>query len=65
MEINGERTVEAATATEVWRQFHDGLRAFIAKRIANQAEVEDILQEVFLRIHQRIDGLKDPRRILS
>jgi RNA polymerase sigma-70 factor (ECF subfamily) len=55
----------ATTVTEVWQQVHDGLRAFIAKRVANQTEAEDILQEVFLRIHQRIDGLKDPRRVLS
>ncbi len=55
----------ATTVTEVWQQVHDGLRGFIAKRVVNPAEVEDILQEVFLRIHQRIDGLKDPRRVLS
>lgn len=65
MKQNDGETVVAATATEVWRQVHDGLRAFIAKRIANQAEAEDILQDVFLRIHQRIDGLKDPQRVLS
>lgn len=65
MKKNDGETVVAATATEVWRQVHDGLRAFVAKRIANQAEVEDILQDVFLRIHQRIDGLKDPQRVLS
>lgn len=65
MEKNGEGTVMATTVTEVWQQVHDGLRAFVAKRVANQAEVEDILQDVFLRIHQRIDGLKDPRRVLS
>ncbi|MGZ8422188.1 MAG: RNA polymerase sigma factor SigZ [Nitrospira sp.] len=53
------------TVTEVWQQVHDGLRGFIAKRVADPAEVEDILQEVFLRIHQRIDGLKDPRRVIS
>jgi len=53
------------TVTEVWRQIHDGLRGFIAKRVADPAEVDDILQEVFLRIHQRINGLKDPHRVLS
>ncbi|MCE3222622.1 MAG: sigZ [Nitrospira sp.] len=55
----------ATTVTEVWQQVHDGLRWFIAKRVADPAQVEDILQEVFLRIHQRIDGLKDPRRVIS
>ena len=55
----------APTVTEIWQQVHDGLRAFIAKRVADDAEVDDILQEVFLRIHRGIDGLKDPRRVVS
>lgn len=49
----------------VWLQMRGGLRAFIAKRVANETEVEDILQEVFLRMHQKLDSLKDPRRIVS
>ena len=53
------------TVTEVWQHIHDGLRGFIAKRVANEAEVDDILQEVFLRMHQRIKTLKNPRRVVS
>jgi RNA polymerase sigma-70 factor (ECF subfamily) len=49
----------------VWLQMRGGLRAFIAKRVANETEAEDILQEVFLRMHQKLDSLKDPRRIVS
>jgi RNA polymerase sigma-70 factor, ECF subfamily len=49
----------------IWQQVHNGLRAFVAKRVANEAEVEDILQEVFLRMHRKLDSLKDPRRIVS
>ena len=49
----------------IWQQVHDGLRAFVAKRVANEAEVEDILQEVFLRLHRKFDSLRDPRRIVS
>ena len=55
----------AVTVTDVWQQVHDRLRAFIAKRIAHETEVDDILQEVFLRMHRRITGLKDPRRVVS
>ena len=49
----------------IWQQVHDGLQAFVAKRVANEAEVEDVLQEVFLRMHRKLDSLKDPRRIVS
>ena len=55
----------ATPVTEIWQQVHHGLRAFIAKRVADDAEVDDILQEVFLRMHRGLDGLKDPRRVLS
>jgi RNA polymerase sigma-70 factor (ECF subfamily) len=53
------------TVTELWLQVHDSLRAFIAKRVADESAVDDILQEVFLRMHRGIDGLKDPRRVVS
>ena len=55
----------APRVTEIWQQVHDGLRTFIAKRVASEAEVDDILQEVFLRMHRRIDTLKDPGRLVS
>ena len=55
----------ASTVIEIWQQVHNDLRAFIVKRVSEETEIDDILQEVFLRIHRRIDGLKDPRRIVS
>lgn len=55
----------AQNMTGIWQQVHDGLRGFIAKRVSNEAEVEDILQEVFLRMHRRLDGLKDPDRFVA
>src|SRR6059058_5379853 len=54
----------ASTVAEVWQQVHDGLRVFIAKRVDNEGEVEDILQEVFLRMHRGIDSLKDHKRVV-
>ena len=51
--------------TEMWQQIHDGLRGFIAKRVTEAAEVDDILQEVFLRMHRKLDSLKDPDKVLS
>lgn len=50
---------------ELWQGMHDGLRAFIAKRVSDQEHVEDILQDVFLRTHRQVDTVNDPRRIVS
>jgi len=55
----------AHDAQTIWQEVHTGLRAFIAKRVANEAEVEDILQEAFLRIHRKLDSVKDPHRLMS
>lgn len=51
--------------TEMWQQIHDGLRGFIAKRVTEADEVDDILQEVFLRMHRKLDSLKDPDKVVS
>ena len=50
---------------QIWMEVHLGLRGFIARRVPQDAEVDVILQEVFLRMHRNLDKLKDPRRVVS
>ncbi len=50
--------------TAIWDQVRDALRAFIARRVANEAEAEDLLQEVFLRVHRQMGTLQDPDRVV-
>jgi len=50
---------------ELWQLLHDGLRAFIAKRVNEQVHVDDILQDVFVRVHRQMDSLNDPGRLIS
>ena len=50
---------------ELWQRVHRALRGFIAKRIGNEAEVEDLLQEVFSRLHQHRDRLRQSDRLVS
>jgi RNA polymerase sigma-70 factor (ECF subfamily) len=55
-----------ATITEqAWEAFHAPLHQFIRRRIADEATAEDLLQEVFLKIHQHGESLKDARRLES
>ena len=53
------------TTEELWQLVHDGLRAFIAKRVNDQGHVDDILQDVFERVHQQIDSVNNPGRMVS
>ena len=43
------------TTEQVWEAFHTHLQQFIRKRVPDESTAEDLLQEVFLKIHQRIE----------
>ena len=49
----------------IWSEVQSGLRAFIAKRVADEAAVEDLSQEVFVRMQRGLGGLKKERRLVS
>ena len=49
----------------LWEEFSIPLRKFISKRISNQHDTEDILQEVFLKINSNIEDLKDKQKLQS
>lgn len=50
--------------TDLWQTFHDRLQQFIRQRVQNPADADDIVQEVFLRIHQRLSTLKERDRLI-
>jgi len=39
----------------IWTDFHKELKAFIRNKIRNQADADDILQDVFIKIIRNID----------
>ncbi len=49
----------------IWNQVHNGLRAFIAKRVRNETEIDDLLQEVFVRVHRHVESIHEPERMVS
>lgn len=48
-------------ASARWLPFVDGLRAFVARRVP-EADVDDVAQEVFLRLHRASDRLATVER---
>ncbi len=40
------------TTEQAWEAFHAPLHQFIRRRVADEATAEDLLQDVFLKIHQ-------------
>jgi len=56
--------MEHGVETEViWRDIHDRLLSYIRPRVASFHDAEDILQEVFLRIHKNRDRLNDVQNV--
>ena len=55
----------AITTEQAWEAFHAPLYQFIRRRVEDSATAEDLLQEVFLKIHQHEGCLKDTRRLES
>jgi RNA polymerase sigma-70 factor, ECF subfamily len=60
MPETNETTLEA-----LWNQFHDRLYRFICARISDENDAEDILQEVFLRIHSNLERVREMDRLES
>jgi len=46
-----------------WQELHGNLRAFVARRVRNQADVDDLVQRVLLRIVRSLDTLRDADRL--
>src|SRR5574340_786037 len=53
------------TTETVWAEFNTGLKSFILKQVQDEANAEDILQDVFLKIHMHISGLRDTNKLQS
>ena len=53
------------TTERVWDAFHTPLLQFIRRRVSDEHMAEDLLQDVFLKIHQHMESLKDERHLES
>jgi RNA polymerase sigma-70 factor, ECF subfamily len=49
----------------LWEQYCCQLKAFIQSRIADEDDADDLLQEVFIRIHTRLCSLRDLSKLES
>jgi RNA polymerase sigma-70 factor, ECF subfamily len=61
-----DRAVVAAGNAVVaadWDLMRRRLLGFVARRVANPADVEDVVQDVLLRMAREIDGLRDGDRL--
>ncbi len=62
---NSYHTYSHARITALWEELNVPLRSFIRSRVSDPHTADDLLQDVFLRIHSRIDSVKEEEKIRS
>ena len=53
----------AAKTDELWKEFAGPLRHFVLARVGNGHDTDDVLQEVFLKAHIALAGIRDRNRV--
>lgn len=56
---------KSMSTAEIWKEFSDELLGFIRSRVNHRDHAEDILQDVFVKIHQKVDQLSDSSKLVS
>ena len=57
--------IQHCDTQQIWSEFGDRLRAFITRRVGSATDAEDILQDVFLRIHRHANSVHHRERLVS
>lgn len=52
----------AAEARGAWKELEQRLRPYLARRVASAADVDDLLQDIFVRMHRGLGDLRDDER---
>jgi RNA polymerase sigma-70 factor (ECF subfamily) len=56
-------THNSSQTEKIWSAFSEPLHRFILKRVSNEADAEDLLQDIFLKIHTKISTLENEARL--
>jgi RNA polymerase sigma-70 factor (ECF subfamily) len=51
------------STVEIWEHFNQEIRGFVARRVDDPYDVEDLVQDIFIKIHTHIDSLADDQRL--
>jgi RNA polymerase sigma-70 factor (ECF subfamily) len=56
-------TATIPTTEQAWTEFRDGLHGFLLRRVGDPDVADDLLQDVFLKVHTQLAALRDPGRL--
>jgi RNA polymerase sigma-70 factor, ECF subfamily len=52
-------------SNQIWHDFRHRLKVFIRNRVRTEHDAEDVLQDVFVKVNQKLPTLKDEERLES
>lgn len=52
----------ASEARGAWRALETRLKPYVARRVASKADADDVVQEIFMRLHRGLFSLRDGER---
>jgi RNA polymerase sigma-70 factor (ECF subfamily) len=52
-----------ASTERIWQQLHANIRSFVGRRVRQPADVDDVVQRVFLQVHRGLGSLRDEERV--
>jgi RNA polymerase sigma-70 factor (ECF subfamily) len=55
--------VDAMETERVWSELHTHIHAFVRRRVRQPADVDDIVQRIFLQAHRSLPTLRDADRL--
>lgn len=59
------REIIMKTSETIWQEYHSRLGAFIRRKVSDDSAADDILQNVFLKMHTGLASLKDATKLQS
>jgi RNA polymerase sigma-70 factor, ECF subfamily len=48
---------------QLWDQLHTSIRGFVGRRVRHPADVDDVVQRVFMQVHRGLPSLRDEDRM--
>jgi len=54
-----------SVSEKIWREYHSKLLAFVTRRVDDRSAADDILQDVFVKIHRQMDSLNEETKLES
>ncbi len=56
---------ETINIENIWFNIHEKLFGYISKNVKNKDDVDDIIQDTFIKVQTKIDSLKNPGKVES